>query len=77
MVCVCLRASDALRAVVVAFALDAGLATALDAAGFLSKKTVIDSLKAGSSALSYWLDTASLSSSLSTLLPRKGVRINT
>ena len=33
---------DALRAVAIAFALDAGLAAALDAAGFLSKKSVTE-----------------------------------
>jgi hypothetical protein len=53
---------DALRAVVVVFALDAGLAAALDAAGFVFLAGLIY---------------ASLSSSLSTLLPRKGVQMNT
>ena len=67
---------DALRAVVVVFALEAGLAAALDAAGFLSKKSVIEGWAVGFVFLA-GLIYASLSSSLSTLLPRKGVRINT
>ena len=38
---------DALRAVVVVFALDAGLAAALDTAGFLSKKSVTEGWAVG------------------------------
>jgi hypothetical protein len=66
---------DALRAVVVVLALDAGLVAALDdpagaGVGFFSKKSVIEGWAVGFVFLT-GLIYASLSSSLSTLLLRK------
>ena len=70
MVCVCAFVlPDALRAVVVIFALDAGLAASLDAAVFLSMKSVIVSWAVGFVFLA-----GLIFASLSTLLPQKGVK---
>jgi len=56
---------DALRAVVV---LDAGLATALDAAGFFSRKSVMEDWAVGFVFLAGFMYASLSSSSLSTLV---------